>query len=59
MDNLGIAMQELFDEQTAELLQDIDRSEPAARVEKYCLRGQFLCKRVWLVSPVYNLKPKM
>ena len=28
MENLGTAAQELFDEQTVELLQDIDRSEP-------------------------------
>ena len=45
MDNLGIAMQELFDEQTVELLQDIDRSEPHIFSRRHEKKMQKLFKR--------------
>ncbi len=45
MDNLGVAMQELFDEQTAELLQDIDRSEPHIFSRRHEKKMQKLFKR--------------
>ena len=45
MDNLGMAMQELFDEQTAELLQDIDRSEPHIFSRRHEKKMQKLFKR--------------
>ena len=45
MDNLGMAMQELFDEQTVELLQDIDRSEPHIFSRRHEKKMQKLFKR--------------
>ena len=45
MDNLGMAMQELFDEQTVELLQDIDRSEPHIFSRRHERKMQKLFKR--------------
>ena len=45
MDNVGVALQELFDEQTAELLQDIDRSEPHIFSRRHEKKMQKLFKR--------------
>lgn len=45
MDNVGVALQELFDEQTVELLQDIDRSEPHIFSRRHEKKMQKLFKR--------------
>lgn len=45
MDNLGMALQELFDEQTLEFLQDIDRSEPHIFSQRHDKKMQKLFKR--------------
>ena len=45
MDNVGVALQEHFDEQTAELLQDVDRFEPHIFSKRHEKKMQKLFKR--------------
>ena len=45
MDNVGVALQELFDEQTAELLQDIERCEEHIFSRRHEKKMQKLFKR--------------
>ena len=56
MDNVGVALQELFDEQTAELLQDVDRSEPHIFSKRHEKKMQKLFKSA-PISKILTARP--